>query len=637
MTLRTLLRTLPLLSLLLVFSTSGALADSPFKKSPLSAPSGTLPSVGSIQNLPDTEYLPGDDAFRFSSQVLDEDTVMLHWAIANGYYLFRDELSFAIVGADGETTELADITLPPAEQHYDDVLGDYEAYSGELALPITLIPDGAEEITLQVGYQGCAASGFCYPPMTRQVSVDLSAIGSAGEAEEIFLSDLAPAAGATSAPAMVSEQDAISNLLADKKLIWILLSFFGFGLLLTFTPCVLPMIPILSGIIAGQGEGLTTRKAFILSLVYVLAMALTYAGAGMIAGMAGTTIQASLQSPIVIIVFSILFVLLALSLFGFYELRLPNKLHQHLHRMSERQRGGTYIGVAIMGVLSALIVSPCVTAPLVGALAYISTTGNAALGGGALFALALGMGVPLLLIGTFEGKLIPKAGNWMETIKAIFGVLMLAVAIWMLERILPGPVLLLLWAGLLIVSAVYMGVLEPTPKSGWPRLWKGLGVIMLIYAVMLMIGASTGSSNPFQPLTSFSTTQQTSIEGCESASFTIVKSSDDLDRAIAAASAEGKTVFLDFYADWCASCIRMSRYTFTDPDVRRTLCGSVLLKADVTANDALDRELMQRFGVYAPPAMLFFGPDGEERRGYRLVGEMGPEEFEHHAARALAP
>jgi len=385
------------------------------------------------------------------------------------------------------------------------------------------------------------------------------------------------------------------------------------------------MIPILSSIIVGQGTSITTRRAFTLSLVYVLAMALTYTVAGVVAGLFGANLQATFQNPWILGAFAAVFVALALSMFGFFELQLPSSLQSRITALSNRQQGGNLTGVAVMGLLSALIVGPCVAPPLMGALIYIGQTGDAMLGGAALFALSLGMGAPLLAVGVSAGKFLPRAGGWMDTVKAVFGVLMLAVAVWMLERILPAAVTMVLWALLFIVPAVYMGALDPiAKKGGWQKLWKGLGVVLLVYGALLLIGTASGGRDPLAPLDHLrfaggGTAAQAHLQ------FKTIKTAADLDRELAAAG--GRPVLLDFYADWCVSCKEFEKYTFSDPDVIAALQGTVLLQADVTANDDADQALLRRFGLIGPPAILFFDTAGEERKNYRVVGFMKPEQF----------
>ncbi|MEX2353279.1 MAG: protein-disulfide reductase DsbD, partial [Gammaproteobacteria bacterium] len=417
---------------------------------------------------------------------------------------------------------------------------------------------------------------------------------------------------------MVSEQDSFTRKLVEGSILVNALLFFGAGLLLSFTPCVFPMIPILSGIIVGQEKTPTPVQGFILSLVYVLAMALTYAVIGVLAAMANVNIQAAAQNIWVISVFCLVFVALALSMFGFYEIQLPSGIQSRLTRISNSRQGGTLSGVAIMGAVSAVIVGPCVAPPLIGALAYISQTGNEVLGGLALFSMGMGMGVPLLVIGGSAGSVLPRAGRWMDTIKKIFGVGLLGLAIWFLSRVVSPVIEMYLWAVLLIISAIYMGALDQLEKTAsWARLWKGVGLIMLVYGVLLVIGASSGSNNLYKPLDGIASV---STESADHLEFTRIKSVADLDDQLKQASVAGKYVMLDFYADWCIECIRMESNTFPRPEVQAALDDVILLQADVTRNDDLDKELLNHFGIYGPPAILFFDPDGTEILPYRLFG-----------------
>jgi thiol:disulfide interchange protein DsbD len=419
-------------------------------------------------------------------------------------------------------------------------------------------------------------------------------------------------------------------LLGSDQALLTALSLFGIGLLLAFSPCVFPMIPILSSIIIGQGQAVTTRRAFTLSLVYVLAMALTYTAAGVIAGLFGENLQIAFQSPWIIISFSLIFVALALSMFGFYELQLPERLQSRLNEISNRQQNGKYLGVAVMGCLSALIVGPCVAAPLAGVLIYIGLSGDAWMGGFSLFMMSLGMGLPLLIIGTSAGKLLPRVGPWMTTVKAIFGVLLLGMTIWMLERILPGPVALLLWAALLVGSAVNMGALsrlEPE-ADGWQKLWKAAGLVMLIYGGTLIIGATSGNDDVFQPLKSLRSTSL--ANNANHASFEPVKGLTGLTSALNAATLRNQPVMLDFYADWCVECKKLEKATFADPAVVQALAGFRLLQTDVTANDAEDQALLKKYGLFGPPAILFFDNLGREISSRRLIGFLDADDFQNH-------
>jgi thiol:disulfide interchange protein DsbD len=593
----------------------------------------------------DDEILDPDQAYQFDAIPEAPDRLRLLWTIAEGTYLYRDKIRLSLEGGDG--VSLGDYRLPEAETKSNTVrpdgsIGDVAIYHQQIDLNVPLIRTQARatQTTLVARFQGCAERGICYPPMTRRVELRLPAL----DAESLVRQAPADASGpvepsvgeADAQPHPVSEQDRIAATLAEGETWLAVATFFGFGLLLALTPCVFPMVPILSGIIAGQGKDLTPRKGFLLSLVYVLAMALTYAVAGVLAGLFGENLQAAFQNPWILGAFALVFVVLALSMFGFYELQLPSALQTRITQVSNRQQGGTLAGVAVMGLLSALIVGPCVAPPLAGALIYIGQSGDALLGFVTLFAMALGMGVPLIVIGTSAGKLLPRAGSWMDTIKAVFGVGLLAVAILMLERIVPAEVSLLLWGALLICSAVYMGALRnlPIEASGWDRLWKGLGVVLLIYGALMLVGAAAGGKDTLQPLRGLAlgggSAEARHLE------FKRIKTVADLERELAAAAGASRPVMLDFYAGWCVSCKEMERYTFSDPAVIAALQGVQLLQADVTANDEADRALLQdHFGLPGPPAILFYGADGQERRGFRVVGFKPAEEFAAHVNGAV--
>jgi len=563
--------------------------------------------------------IPVDDAFQFSASVTNNDTITAHWKIAPGYHLYRDRVNFKII----KPTEkhLTKLDLPEGIHKQDDVLGKYQVFNNEISIPIPVANLNADKITFLACYQGCSDNNFCYPPVTKKVTLDLDDIG------ETVTGINASSVTSEKSSVPVSEQDKVTALLTTGSLGWVLLSFFGFGILLSLTPCVLPMIPILSGIIIGHGHKITHRKAFFLSLTYVLGMAITYAIVGVIAGFAGQSIQAALQMPWVIVLFSFFFVLLALSLFGFYELKLPSKFEEKIAKISNKQKSGTYLGVAIMGVLATLIVSPCVTAPLIGALAYIGKTGDAVLGGSALFVMALGMGVPLLAIGTSHGSLLPKAGNWMNTVKAFFGVLMIGVAIWMLSRVIPPSISMLLWASFLIICSIYMGLMTH-PATGWQKFWKGIALIFLIYGVLLMIGAALGNCNPFQPLSSLKTTQSSKV--LTTTAFQPVKGISGFEKKLSQGEANNQITLLDFYADWCIACKEMEHKTFSNPDVAKALATFNVVQADITNQDRADKALMKKYGVIAPPAILFFDAKGNEIKSARIVGEMKPKAFLMH-------
>jgi thiol:disulfide interchange protein DsbD len=606
-----------------------------------SGPMAALKKLGDSLGLSsnEDEFLPGDQVFIFSAEAEDGNLIKARWDILDGYYLYRDKIKFALQDSDGVT--LGTFTMPSGKEKVDESFGRMEVYYHEVEVPLPLNRTRLDptDIKLVAKFQGCADRGFCYPPMSSVMPISLPAGQSVAEAPQAASGGGAMGGGPTDGDEFVSEQDQLADMIKSGNFLLTLLIFFGSGLLLAFTPCVFPMIPILSSIIAGQGDKITTRKAFTMSLVYVLAMALTYTVAGVVAGLFGSNLQAAFQNPWILSTFAVVFVLLSFSMFGFYEIQMPTSIQSKLTEISNRQQGGTLTGVAIMGLLSALIVGPCVAAPLMGALIYIGQTGDAVLGGSALFALSLGMGAPLLVIGTAAGKLLPRAGGWMDAVKAVFGVLLLAVAIWMLERIMPGEVTMLAWAALLIVSAIYMGALDSIPKeaSGWRRLWKGVGLIGLIYGALLLVGVAGGGTDPLQPLkgaTFAGGGAATSSVAQQELHFKKIKGLDGLNRELQAAQAEGKVAMLDFYADWCVSCKEMEKYTFSDPGVRQALQNVVLLKADVTPNDDLDKALLKNFGLVGPPSILFFDRNGKEKRNYRLVGFLSPEKFKAHLEKA---
>lgn len=600
-------------------------------------------------------FLPPDEAFILSVDTTQGTGIAARWAIADGYYLYREKFAFKLLESGAAT--LGTPQLPSGEFKEDESFGRMEVYHRNVSieLPVLGTQNRAMNATLEVKYQGCAEAGFCYPPITKTVPITLAAIaGSSGfetppSDSSASPSPVSPPAASSTGDNFVSDQDQFAQVLAGGNVLGIITAFYIAGILLAFTPCVFPMIPILSSIVVGQGVRVSTARAFWLSLSYVLAMAFTYTLAGVAAGKTGENLQAVFQSPWILISFSAVFVALAFSMFGFYDLQIPNSWQSKLTSLSNKQRGGTLAGAGVMGFLSALIVGPCVAAPLIGALIYIGQKGDAMLGGAALFALSMGMGTPLLLIGTSAGKLLPRAGGWMNTIKAVFGVSLLAVAVWMLGRILPGSVTMILWAILAIVSGVYLGALrklEPD-ATGWTKLWQGSGVVLLTYGVILMIGAAAGGSDPLQPLRTFSMAnaggssnlglmQGPSAAPRNTLVFKRIKGIDALEAEVAAAARANKSVMLDFYADWCVSCKEMEHYTFTDPGVQAALANTILLQADVTANDDEDKALLKKFGLFGPPSILFFDAKGNERSQHRVVGFMKPVKFRDLVLQALA-
>ena len=627
-----------------------AAAVMPLTASATEAPGeGVLTSLAQrfgLSSAPSKEFLDPERAFVLTVDAVNASTVRARWDIAPGYYLYRNKFGFTAAATGGTAVTAPGITVgeftaPRGEVKADPNFGNVEVYHQPVTLhvPVTrATATAAEEITLEVRYQGCADAGFCYPPITKLVTLTLPAGNATFVAVPLTGETGSEETASSATDAELPEQDRYARSLASGNTTLTLLTFFGLGVLLAFTPCMFPMIPILSGIIVGQGMGLSTRRAFSLSLTYVLAMALAYTVAGVLAGLFGGNLQAVFQNPWILGSFVAVFVLLALSMFGFYELQLPSRWQSKLASMSNQQRRGSHAGVAVMGLLSALIVGPCLAAPLAGALIYIGQSGDAVLGGAALFALSMGMGLPLLAIGTSAGKLLPRAGGWMNAVKAVFGVLLLAVGVWMLERIVPPQIVMVLWAVLLIISAVYMGALEKlAPEaSGWRKLWKGAGVVLLIYGGLVLLGAASGGKDVLRPLHGAALMGGASAMAEQPLPFKIIKDVADFNRELDAAQAQGKPVMLDFYADWCVSCKEMEKLTFTDPGVRQALAGMILLKADVTANDVQDQALLKHFGIFGPPSIMFFGVDGAERRTRRLVGFVGPVAFKAHVMGVLA-
>jgi len=550
--------------------------------------------------------LPAAKAFKFSTTMDSNNQLVLQWNIGADYYLYRDQLRFSTKPATA--IKPSSLTLPQGHEKQDAVRGKYSVYTGLLNVSIPLqsaLPDSAP-IKLDVKYQGCSTKGFCYPPITKHLEVDLTK-------HTVVDSNQVPSAN--------SSENLATKLLGGQHYWTIILGFLGLGLLLAFTPCVLPMIPIISSIIVGYGKTISTRKAFFLSLSYVLGLALAYAAAGIVVALAGSNVQAALQKPWVIEVFSGMFVVLSLSLFGLYELRLPNGLQGWLIDHSNRQKGGTYLGVFFMGGISTLIVSPCVSAPLVGVLAYIGNTGDIVLGGTALLALGLGMGIPILIIGTSAGRFLPKTGAWMDVIKQLFGLMMLGLAIWMLARIWSASTILSLWALLAIFAAILFWRFRATHRH-WRKVNRALGLAFLLYGVTLLIGSWLGNSDPLAPLAKIKKESAVDIN-----TFINIKSMKDFDDQLAQAKLNKKSIMVDFYADWCTSCIIMDRNVFSKADVKHALQNFILLRADVTQNNEFDQALMKRFNVVAPPTVLFFDVNAQELNQQHIVGEVNATEF----------
>ncbi|HEX4269062.1 MAG TPA: protein-disulfide reductase DsbD [Steroidobacteraceae bacterium] len=566
------------------------------------------------------KFLPADQVFHVGATAVGAKAIRLDWWIRSGYYLYRSRLK--VNAANG--VALGAMQLPNGQIKIDPYFGREEIYrnavSGTVPVP-GAAAGSARSLSVQVTYQGCADAGLCYPPITKTLTVALPAGGSAG-----------PGSGsstANSSNSAISDQQGYTSAARSGSLLAMIAAFYGAGLLLAFTGCVYPTIPILSAIIVGQGRKVTTGRAFVLSLTYVLGMALTYTIAGTaFAALGGRAPAAAFEQPWIVATFAALFVAMALSMLGLFTVQLPAALQTRIANLSSRQTAGTLGGVAVMGALSALLVTTCVGPALVAALAVISQTGQVARGAAALFAMSIGTGTPLLIIGTSAGKLLPKSGAWMDTIKRFFGAVMLGVAVWMLGRVLPARATLALWAVPVGTAAAVLFVGTRNVRAArWTLRLSGL--IAAVYGLALVTGAALGGTNPLSPIPAWAGTEQP-------LPFSPVRTVADLDHQVAQASREGRPVMIDFYADWCTSCKEMEATTFLDPTVRQTLTGTVLLRADVTANDADDRALLQRFGIYGPPTIAFYGRDGRERSRYRVVGYMKGAEFAAAARAAFA-
>ncbi|MGH8666479.1 MAG: protein-disulfide reductase DsbD [Burkholderiales bacterium] len=581
------------------------------------------------------EPLPPEQAFKLSARLLDADTLLVRYDIAPGYYMYRDKFRF-----EAPPAALGTPSLPPGKIKDDEFFGKVETYRDrvEVKLPLQAAAEMPSVLTLKATSQGCADLGICYPPQEQSVQVKLAAAGGASTAPGAVAGSSAFVTAQANAPpgqpqpaADVQDESAIVALLGSGSFWVIILSFFGFGLALAFTPCMLPMIPILSGIVVGGRGGATRGKALMLSITYVLGMAITYAAAGVAAGLSGAMLAAALQSPWVLGSFAALFVALALSMFGLYELQLPNGVQSWLTERSNSFRGGQTLGVFLMGVLSALIIGPCVAPPLAGALLFIAERGEVALGGSALFAMALGMGVPLVGVGVSAGHFMPKAGPWMDSVKHFFGVVLLGVAIWILSPVLPTVAQMLAWGALLVIGSIYLHALDPLPPaaSGLRKFWKGVGIVALLAGASLLLGAFSGGRDILQPLAGLRASATAGAGASASAlppvQFERVATTTALDERLAAAG--GKPVMLDFYADWCVSCKEMERFTFSDDQVKQRLQSFVLLKADVTANNGDDKALLKRFSLFGPPGIIFFDAAGREVKGLRVIGFQPAERF----------
>lgn len=570
-------------------------------------------AVSCLAGAAEPELLEPDKAFQFTARLRDPSSIEVNYRIAPGYYLYRDKFRFTAAPAG---VKLGPPQIPPGKRKRDEFFGEVETYRGDLRIILPFELDGADisAVTLTAISQGCADVGVCYVPQEQKAELMLASLASpptSGDAAAQLFGTQPPVSDAK-----------VATLFASG--FWLVIaSFFGFGLLLSFTPCVLPMVPILSGAIVGGGVHVTKTRGLMLASVYVLGMAITYAIAGVAAGLSGAMLASVLQNPWVIGAFAAIFVALALAMLGLYELQLPVALQSRLAEASGRVKGGHLTGVFVIGVLSALIVGPCVAAPLAGALLYISQSRDVVLGGSALFAMALGMGVPLLALGASAGALLPKVGPWMETVKRFFGVLLLGVAIYLISPFIPSAMQLLAWGVLLVITGVFLRAIDPLPTHahGFEKFGKGVGVIALVAGIAFLIGALSGGRDVFQPLSGLR------LGDAEKTSpiFQRVSSVDELDNRIQGAS--GRPVMLDFYADWCVSCKEMERYTFSDAGVQERMAKILLLQADVTESTPDHLALLKRFQLFGPPGIIFFDRSGREIEDLRVIGFQPAKDF----------
>ena len=576
--------------------------------------SGSL-FAGSASDQP----LPVEQAFFGNARFDSANELTVTWQIAPGYYLYRDQFTFAV----GGEIELGTPQLPEGITHSDLTFGDVEVYYdfAEIVVPFARASPDEQLLSITAGFRGCKDQSICYPPSEQLFELTLPAAGE-------FPSAISPT--------KISEQDRFAALITGDSWLAFLGAFYVAGLLLSFTPCVLPMVPILSSIIARQGQS-SAQRGFALSVSYVLGMAFTYSIAGVLAALAGSQIQAMFQKPWIIATFAGLFVVMALGMFGLFEIQMPSAIQSRIAQLTNRQKGGTFLGTAIIGALTALIVTTCVAPPLIGALAVIGQTGDVARGAAALFALSIGMGTPLLLVGASAGQLLPKVGPWMNTIKAGFGVVMIGMAIWMLDRVLPPTVTLLLWALLVFMTGVFLGAFESLGEQPRPvrRLAKGIGVLACLYGALMLIGWVLGGDDPLEPIPRGGFLGQVDAEE-EALDFVAVESVGQLETLLGQASAAGQPVMVDFTADWCVACKEMEEYTFPEAAVVAALEPFLLLRADVSANDDDDKALLAYFESYGPPTIAFFDRAGTVLEPYKLVGYTQADEFAAHVAEVAA-
>jgi len=591
------------------------------------------------------DFLDPEQAFKVSAELTGNHSIAVNWQIAKGYKLYREQVKVSVESGDAKLKEPA---LPAGITVVDPSTSEKVViYHDHLAIDVP-IEKASAPFKVRVEYQGCAEDGLCYPPMNRVFKVDPAKPGA-------LVTEAAPAAGGSaglqvaSSPAPAPATAPASATANDKKggddlslaqatlqggSLWkISLAFLVFGLLLSFTPCVLPMVPILSSIIVGEGE-VSKGKSFMLAVSYCLGMALVYTTLGIAAGLAGEGLAGALQKPWVLVTFALLLALLSLSMFDVYHLQVPTSLQTRLNKTTGNLKGGKFAGVFFMGAISALIVGPCVAAPLAGTLVYISQTKDVVIGGLALFSMAVGMSVPLLLIGLSAGSLLPKAGAWMIGVKHVFGLLLIAVAVWMVSPVLPPQALMVGWGSWAILCSVFAGLFKPPTENITigGKFAKTLGVLLFVIGLLELVGAASGGTDPLQPLSSLHSSSGTQANKEKKLEFKRIRSIEELDRELKASA--GKPVMLDFYADWCTSCKEMEKFTFNDPKVQAGLANVTLLQVDVTGNTDADKALMKRFGLFGPPGIIFFDKSGNEIQDNRVVGFMEAAAFLTHVERS---
>jgi thioredoxin:protein disulfide reductase len=578
-------------------------------------------------------FLQPDEAFKPKISVVNDSTVAVEIALGDQIYLYADKLK--IEDADPKDgIDFASVTMPKSVEHDGE-----KVYESSPNIPITLSKSsnlsGEHTLKVKLSYQGCSAAGLCYEPMEKILEITVNADVLSKTSGSVLKAPAVDTASLEVAPpkeeVKTSETDQIAQVIQGGSIWFILLSFFGFGLLLALTPCVFPMIPIISSVIVSQGAGLGTARAFWLSVVYVLSMAVAYTIAGVLAGLFGANLQAAFQTPWIITLFALVFVVLAMSMFDLFELQIPNVIQSRITKISGQHSG--VIGVAIMGFLSALIVGPCVAAPLAGALIYIGQTGDALLGGVALFSLSIGMGLPLIAIGTSAGKFMPRPGEWMDNVKSIFGVMLIGISIWMISRILDENISMMLWGALAIFVAINIGALEPIRgrciRCGRANK-KALGIIIFLYGMSLLLGGMSGAKNPLHPLDPFLPNKDAmaAIVEDKHKTFEKITSIEELDAILA--ENKGKMVMVDFYADWCSACKELEEKTFSDESVKTAMDNYVLVQVDLTTNDEAAKAISSKYGIFGPPAILFFDENGERVKSSDIVGFKEPQEFLRH-------